>query len=512
MQLIQSAGEMKVFSRRVRREGRTLGLAPTMGALHKGHLSLVRRAQQQCDATAVSIFVNPAQFGPSEDFARYPRSLENDLEILRPLNVDVCFAPAVEEMYPAGFSSAVDPGEVALRLEGASRPGHFRGVATVVLQLLNIVCPDVAYFGQKDFQQAVIIRRVVEDLHLDARIAVCPIVRDADGVALSSRNEYLSSAERETARLLSRGLRRAQELVWSGETHARHVLEEMRRVLGSDSHLQVDYVSVVSAHSLQEVERVSKGDVALVAARVGGVRLIDNTILGPEGACDEELLDLAFRSAAPPGLAVRPPGLEVERLSRQVSACRDCAAISSVVLPPREYLVKYLHTDYPDLAAVRTLVVGRDAPWNPAHYIYRSPESQYEFVSRLLDLVGVKSFGAFKAECALTDALRCHSIISPIPERALSNCARHLREELKLFPRLQAVVVLGEDAYLQFQRFVLGRKREEIALWNELLGERGWAEESVRLPGVSEGPVRVVYCHHPATAYRISSPFALQES
>lgn len=195
MQLIRSAGEMKVFSRRVRREGRTLGLAPTMGALHKGHLSLVRHSQQQCDATAVSIFVNPTQFGPSEDFARYPRNLENDLEILRPLNVDVCFAPAVEEICPAGFSSAVDPGEMALRLEGASRPGHFRGVATVVLQLLNIVCPDVAYFGQKDFQQAVIIRRVVEDLHLDARIAVCPIVRDADGVALSSRNEYLSSAE-----------------------------------------------------------------------------------------------------------------------------------------------------------------------------------------------------------------------------------------------------------------------------------------------------------------------------
>jgi pantoate--beta-alanine ligase len=510
MQLIHSVEEMKVFSRRLRREGKTLGLVPTMGALHEGHLSLLRRAQQQCDAAVVSIFVNPTQFGPSEDFARYPRNLEKDLEALRMFNVDACFAPAVEEIYAAGFSNAVDPGDMASRLEGASRPGHFKGVATVVLQLFSIVTPDLAYFGQKDFQQGLIVRRMIRDFHLDARVVVCPIVRDKDGIALSSRNEYLSSAERETARLLSRSLKRAQEVVWRGETRARHVCEEMRRILDSDSRLQTDYAVVVNPENLQEVKDILSGNVALVAARVGAVRLIDNTILGAEGASEDELLNLALSAAAQVGLAVRPPGLDAERLRREVHACRDCAAISSVVLPPREFLAKYLHTDYPDLGAVHTLVVGRDAPWNPEHYIYRSPESQYEFVSLLLEMLGVKSFGEFKAEFALTDALRCHSVISPLPERALSNCARHLREELRMFPRLQAVILLGEDAYLQFQRFVLDRSPEAIRPWSTWLGERGWGEEAVTVTGLAADPLRVLYCHHPATGRRISSPFALQ--
>jgi pantoate--beta-alanine ligase len=507
MQVIRSVGEMKSFVGEARRAGKTLALVPTMGGLHEGHLSLVRKAKHQCDATVVSIFVNPSQFGPSEDFERYPRNLEKDIEALKPFNVSAAFVPPTEEMYPAGFGTSVDPGAISHRLEGASRPVHFRGVATVVLKLFNIVTPDLAYFGQKDFQQTVVIRDMVRDFNLDVRLVLCPIVRDADGVAVSSRNVFLNAEQRATARLLNRSLERARKLVWGGEVHAERVVGEMRPLLESDSSLRLDYIDVVDSASLNSLDRIGAGSVALVAAKVGSTRLIDNTIFGPFGASEEDLLDLAQANHALAS-SVRPPGLDAESLRLKVQNCRDCAAISAVVLPPREFLLKHLKTYYPDLSAVRVLVIGRDAPWNPENYVYRKPESTDRFVTKLYELVGVTGFREFAAEYLLTDAMRCHAIVSPIPEKALGNCARHLREELKLFPALRAVIVLGEDAYCQFQRFILGRASAEIVPWKERLGEQGWAAEQVGLNGLGRKPIRVFYCYHPAAGYHISPSIA----
>jgi pantoate--beta-alanine ligase len=293
MQVIRSVEEMKSFVAEAPRAGKSLGLVPTMGALHSGHLSLVRKAKNQCDATVVSIFVNPTQFGPSEDLERYPRNLEKDLETLRPFNVSATFVPSVKEMYPAGFATTVDPGVIGRQLEGASRPDHFRGVATVVLKLFNIVMPDRAYFGQKDFQQTVVIRDLVKDFNLGVRLVLCPIVRDTDGVAISSRNIYLTAEERVAARALNRSLEKARELVWGGEVLAHRVMGEMRRLLGSDSRVGVDYLDIVDPGFLNSVERIGAGCVALVAAKIGATRLIDNTILGPFGASEEDLLQIS---------------------------------------------------------------------------------------------------------------------------------------------------------------------------------------------------------------------------
>jgi pantoate--beta-alanine ligase len=514
MQVIHSSAEMTSFVRRLRGDGRTLGFVPTMGALHRGHLSLIRRAKQQCDAAILSIFVNPAQFGPSEDFDRYPRALEKDLEILRPFNIDACFAPAVEEIYPAGFATFVDPGPIGDRLEGASRPGHFRGVATVVLKLFNIVAPDVAYFGQKDFQQTVVIRQLVRDFNLPVRVVVCPIVRDGNGVAVSSRNFYLSSDERESARALSRGLNEARELVAGGETDSARVAGRIRQVLESDPAAKVEYVEIADRQTLDPVSRIAPGSIALAAVRIGSARLIDNLILGPAGSTDEDLLELGEASYPGSSVAMRPPGLETETLRLKVQRCRECAAMSSVVLPPREFMLKYLKNEYTDLNAIRVLVIGRDAPWGDEHFVYRSPASNDHFLTRLLELTGMKNFAEFKATCVLTDALRCHSIVSPVPERALANCARHLREELKLFPALQTVILLGEDAYLQFQRFILGRRQNEIRPWTGLLAERGWASEELTIAGLTQSSIRAFYCYHPTSGYQMSpsivGPLALR--
>jgi pantoate--beta-alanine ligase len=294
MQVIHSVAEMKSFVREARKAGDSLALIPTMGALHEGHLSLIHRAQHQCGATVVSIFVNPTQFGPSEDFDRYPRHLERDLDALRSAQVGGVFIPTVEEIYPASFTTTVDPGAIACQLEGVSRPGHFRGVATVVLKLFNIVTPDRAYFGQKDFQQFVVIRHLVRDLNLEVSLVVCPTVRDADGVALSSRNAYLRAEERESARLLSRSLKRAQELVRRGELNRERVISEMRRVLESDSRVRLDYVAIVDADLLNSVDRIATGNVALVAAQVGATRLIDNAILSPFDIPEDQLLAMSL--------------------------------------------------------------------------------------------------------------------------------------------------------------------------------------------------------------------------
>jgi pantoate--beta-alanine ligase len=296
MRLIRTIEAAREYASLARRGRKSLGLVPTMGALHDGHLSLVRRARAECQAVVVSIFVNPTQFGPDEDFARYPRNLERDFELLESYGIDAVFAPSAVEVYPERFESLVDPGEIGSRLEGSVRPGHFRGVATIVVKLLNIVTPDVAYFGQKDFQQAAVIHRVVRDLNLAARLVICPIVRDSDGVAMSSRNAYLSRRDRKAAVVIHRCLKRARELYDSGQTAARTICQEMRQVWTSESepHIHLDYAEIVEPVHLRPVDCVATGAVALVAGRIGTTWLIDNMIFGPPEMNDEELLQAVF--------------------------------------------------------------------------------------------------------------------------------------------------------------------------------------------------------------------------
>jgi pantoate--beta-alanine ligase len=248
---------------------------------------LVERAEQECDVVVVSVFVNPTQFGPEEDLARYPRDLAGDIVTLGRLGVDVLFSPSAADMYPQDFETFVEPGSVAAPLEGAGRLGHFRGVATVVLKLFNIVGPDVAYFGQKDFQQTLVVRRLIEDFNLDVRLIVCPTAREQDGLATSSRNAYLSDSQRQAALVLHRSLRRAEELFAAGERRAGRILEEMHKVLAAEPQAKLDYVTLVEPDRLQPIDLITPGSVALVAARVGAVRLIDNTVLSSAGGLDD---------------------------------------------------------------------------------------------------------------------------------------------------------------------------------------------------------------------------------
>jgi pantoate--beta-alanine ligase len=257
----------------------TVGFVPTMGALHDGHRSLVRAACGRCAVVAVSIFVNPTQFGPQEDFSRYPRTFEADCRMLEAERVDLLFAPAPEEMYPAGASTVVRVEGLSDRLDGASRPGHFYGVATVVAKLLHIVQPEVAFFGQKDAAQVAVLRRMVRDLDLPVELAICPIVREADGLAMSSRNRYLSPEERRQALVLSRALHAAETLAKGGEHHAARLLETMRSVFAMETAVKVDYLAVVDAETLLPVEDVCSGALVAVAAYVGTTRLIDNILL-----------------------------------------------------------------------------------------------------------------------------------------------------------------------------------------------------------------------------------------
>jgi pantoate--beta-alanine ligase len=488
---------MKRFTAEVRSQAKSLALVPTMGALHEGHLSLVRRAKIQCDVVVVSIFVNPTQFGPTEDLARYPRNPEKDFELLKSLKVDAVFAPSSTEIYPTGFSTFVDPGHIATVFEGALRPGHFRGVATVVLKLFNIMAPDMAFFGQKDFQQVVVIRRLTEDLNLPVRIVVCPIVREADGLAKSSRNVYLSPEDRKVALVLSRSLERAEEMAQAGENSAQKLLEEMRRAFAAAPRVQLDYAAIVNPATLEPVAYVNPGSVALVAARLGNVRLIDNLIFGPHGSTPQLKLQLVLTAQAAYKESSPTPRPEIESLCLRIENCRDCAAVSSISLPPREFLAKYLKRDYPDLESTRVLVIGRCASMNPAQFLYCHPEAPNRFATRLYDLLGVRSFAEFKARFALTDAARCHAAGPFVDERTLDYCAQHLRAELQLFPNLQSIVILGEDAYLQFQKHILGRERASIKPFGELLKSEGWAQETVRLPCQGERAVRIFYCYHP---------------
>ncbi|HEV7475996.1 MAG TPA: pantoate--beta-alanine ligase [Pyrinomonadaceae bacterium] len=281
MEIINRRQRMSSVARKIRREqDRTIGLVPTMGALHEGHLSLVREARRMCDFVVVSVFVNPTQFGPSEDYEHYPRDLTKDTALLTDYNVDYIFAPAAEEIYPREFSTYVNVGGLSKPLEGATRPGHFRGVATVVAILLNTVHPDFAFFGQKDAQQAVVIKRMVRDLAFDTEIVVLPTVREDSGLAISSRNLYLNAEEQQSASVIHRGLKSAKEVFKKGERHAGKLEEIVRTIIESEPRVRVDYVSVVDADSLEKLEKLDERPILIaVAAYVGKTRLIDNIML-----------------------------------------------------------------------------------------------------------------------------------------------------------------------------------------------------------------------------------------
>jgi len=279
LETIHTVEWMKQVARQARAEGRPSGFVPTMGALHEGHMSLVRAAKAECQPVTASIFVNPTQFGPTEDFQKYPRRLETDRKQLEDAGVGYLFAPEAAEIYPPGFRTWVNVEGLSDRLDGRSRPGHFRGVTTVVLKLLEIVQPRQAFLGRKDAQQARLIRQMARDLHLDAEIVVCPIVREPDGLAMSSRNAYLNPAERRAATALYRALDGARQAIERGERDALRLTAAMREVLRAEPLVEPDYVELVDAETLEGVTRLRGACLAMLAARVGATRLIDNLLI-----------------------------------------------------------------------------------------------------------------------------------------------------------------------------------------------------------------------------------------
>ncbi|MDE3062498.1 MAG: pantoate--beta-alanine ligase [Acidobacteriota bacterium] len=280
MEILRTVDALRGWSRAIRMQDETVGLVPTMGALHAGHASLIRAAAEQCGHAAVTIFVNPTQFGPHEDFDRYPRTFETDCMLAEREGARIVFAPPVEEMYPAGAATFVDVEGIGDRLDGKSRPGHFRGVATVVAKLLIAAEADRAYFGQKDAAQVAVLRRMVRDLRIGTELVVCPIVREPDGLALSSRNVYLSPEERRQALALSRAVRRVEALVASGERRAAMLLEAARATLATEPAVRVDYADLVEWATLEPVEMATPGTLFAVAAWAGATRLIDNAVIG----------------------------------------------------------------------------------------------------------------------------------------------------------------------------------------------------------------------------------------
>jgi pantoate--beta-alanine ligase len=285
VELVRTIQEVRQAVRSARQAGKTIGFMPTLGYMHEGHLSLIRAAREECDFVVVSIFVNPTQFGPNEDFDRYPRDLERDLSLCRSAGVDLVFHPSVQEMYPQPFLTQVRVGKITERLCGASRPGHFEGVATVVAKLLNIVRPDRAYFGQKDAQQVAVIKRMVADLNMDEiEIRAMPTVREPDGLAMSSRNVYLSPEERKAATVLYRSLKMAQERVAAGERDLAALREAMRAMIAAEPLASIDYVEIVDVTTLEPIDRLEKQALAALAVRFGKTRLIDNVVLeAPSG-------------------------------------------------------------------------------------------------------------------------------------------------------------------------------------------------------------------------------------
>ncbi len=281
---------MKEHARQARAESRIVGLVPTMGALHAGHLALIERARRDCSPVIASLFVNPKQFGPNEDFTKYPRAFDNDRKMLEQAGVDSLFAPEPSEIYPNGFSTYVHVEGLSERLEGRSRPGHFRGVTTVVMKLLEIVQPNFAYFGRKDAQQARIITQMARDLNLDSEIVVCPLVREPDGLAMSSRNAYLSAEERQAATILYRALDAAKSELAAGVRDALQLQDVLHRMLGAERQARVDYAEVVDAESFEPVLRVNKPSYILLAVFFGKTRLIDNLYIEPKSPGSEELV------------------------------------------------------------------------------------------------------------------------------------------------------------------------------------------------------------------------------
>ncbi len=280
MKTVKTISEMQDAVKKIKLAGRTIGFVPTMGYLHEAHLSLVRESLERSGVTVVSIFVNPAQFGPHEDFRQYPRDLKRDTEILEKERIDYLFVPDEREMYPEGFRTSVEVHGLQDRLCGRSRPGHFRGVCTVVLKLCQIVGPDIAFFGQKDAQQAVILKRMVADLNLGVQIEVLPIVRESDGLALSSRNAYLSPEERKAALVLSGSLREAEAMFENGERDAAAIIARMKEWIEGEPRATIDYIEIVDPGNLNPLERAETEALLAVAVFIGKVRLIDNVILG----------------------------------------------------------------------------------------------------------------------------------------------------------------------------------------------------------------------------------------
>jgi pantoate--beta-alanine ligase len=279
MQILHTISELRIWSRSARAAGGNIGLVPTMGALHRGHASLIRAARASCSHLAVTLFVNPTQFGPNEDFGRYPRAFEADCTLAQSEGADVLFAPTVEELYPNGAETFVEVEALGRRLDGQSRPGHFRGVATVVAKLFIAAEPDRAFFGQKDAAQVAVLRRMTADLRLATEIVVCPIVRDADGLALSSRNAYLAPAERVQALTLSRAVRLVESLVAEGERRASMLIASAHGVFAEQPEVRIDYIVLADWATLEPVETAAPGTLFAVAAWVGKTRLIDNAIL-----------------------------------------------------------------------------------------------------------------------------------------------------------------------------------------------------------------------------------------
>src|SRR5689334_18427156 len=287
MLILTSAAEVTAISKEARRAGKSVGFVPTMGALHEGHLSLVRTARAQTDVVIASVFVNPLQFGPTEDFSKYPRNAERDAAMLEAEKTDYLFMPSVEEMYPPGATTWVTVEGLGDKLDGRSRPRHFRGVTTVVAKLLNIVQPDFAFFGQKDAAQVAIVNRMVRDLNFDARIVVCPIVRESDGLAMSSRNAYLNPEQRKQALVLYRALMRVQTLADRGESSSARLKVAGEQVMAEESAVKPDYFEIVNRDTLDPVSDISGGALVAVAAYAGSTRLIDNILLTGKGQSTE---------------------------------------------------------------------------------------------------------------------------------------------------------------------------------------------------------------------------------
>jgi pantoate--beta-alanine ligase len=277
--LVHTIADVRRHVRDARMSGKSVGLVPTMGALHEGHASLIQAADKACEYVVVSIFVNPTQFGPGEDFDKYPRTLDADVETCRKAGADLVFVPAASEMYMPEFSTWVNVEKVTDVLCGASRPGHFRGVATVCTKLFNIVLPDKAFFGQKDAQQVVVIKRMVVDLNMPLEIVVCPIVRESSGLAMSSRNKYLSEERRRDAEAIHKSLLRAQELIRSGVRNSLQLTSEMQVILERTPDIQIEYISIVDARNLSTLDYIDRPALIAIAVKLGSTRLIDNIII-----------------------------------------------------------------------------------------------------------------------------------------------------------------------------------------------------------------------------------------